>query len=166
MSEGWFPRYEGKKLQLKRLMRQLELDEGRKLKVYQDTENLLTVGVGHLIKPTDPPEIRNLKEGDYITAEQMEELFNADLAIAISDFRVIFSNWETFPAEAQEILINMLFNLGRDRFLKFKKMIAAVYEQKWDVAAHEMEDSKWYYQVGNRAKRLAARMRDVHVLSS
>lgn len=78
--------HESGQINTKRLMRQLEIDEGKKLKVYYDTEGLLTVGIGHLIKNTDPPEIRNLKVGDSITEDQCRELFNNDLAIAIADF--------------------------------------------------------------------------------
>ena len=48
----------------------------------------------------------------------------------------------------------MLFNLGRDRFMKFKKLIAAVYEHNWAEAALQMEDSRWYGQVGRRSKEL------------
>jgi lysozyme len=163
---GWFPRYGGSEVQLKRLMRQLEIDEGRKLRVYEDTEGLPTVGIGHLIKKSDPPEIRNLKVGDLITREQMESLFEQDLAIAMADFRLIFTNWETIPAEAQEILINMLFNLGRIRFLGFKGVIAAVYANNWEKAADEMQDSKWFNQVGKRAARLVARMRVINDLAN
>lgn len=153
------------KINMNRLMRQIEIDEGKKLKAYHDTEGLLTVGIGHLIKKNDPPGICDLKLGDSITEDQCRELLNNDLAIAISDFRVIFNNWETIPAEAQEILINMLFNLGRDRFMKFKKLIAAIYEHNWSEAALQMEDSRWYRQVGDRSKRLVARMRTIDDLA-
>jgi len=166
MNKGWFPRYDMNKINMNRLVRQIEIDEGKKLKAYHDTEGLLTVGIGHLIKKTDPPAICELKLGDAITEDQCRELLNNDLAIAISDFRVIFNNWETMPAEAQEILINMLFNLGRDRFLKFKKLIAAVYASDWKEAAIQMEDSRWYRQVGTRAKRLVSRMRTIDDLAS
>jgi lysozyme len=149
-------------LQLKKLMRQLEIDEGRRLRVYLDSEGLRTIGIGHLIKKSDPPEIRDLKVGDLITKEQLIALFEADLAIAIHDFRIIFLEWKTFPAEVQEIIINMLFNLGRDRFLGFKHFIAAIYERNWVKAADEMQNSKWFHQVGNRAKRLATRMRTIN----
>ena len=159
------PRYNANKIQLKRLMRQLEIDEGRKLKVYLDTEGLKTVGIGHLITDKDPPEIQNLQVGDSITRQQMDNLFHGDLAIAISDFRLIFNIWESLPGEVQEILINMIFNLGRKRFLGFKKLIAAIYNKDWKQASYEMQDSKWYRQVGKRAERLCQRMRDIDVLT-
>jgi len=162
---GWFPRFDGDKIQLKRLMRQLEIDEGRSLKVYLDTKGLPTVGIGHLIKETDPPEIRSLKVGDSITKEQLQSLFEGDLAIAISDFNIIFPDRETLPAEVQEIIINMLFNMGRARLLKFKDLIAAVYVRDWAKAADEMVDSKWYRELEHlksmRAKRLVSQMRSM-----
>lgn len=146
-------------------MRQLEIDEGRRLNVYLDTEGLRTVGIGHLIKESDPPEIRDLKVGDKITLIQCQTLFEKDLATAITDYKVIFPQWETFPAEVSEIFINMLFNIGRQRFLGFKKMIAAAYDKNWNEVANQMEDSKWYHQVGNRAVRLVNRMRTMHDLA-
>jgi len=158
---GWFPRFNANNMQLKRLIKQLKLDEGVRAKAYHDSEGLLTVGIGHLIKDTDPEWVRALKAGDLITIDQINSLFENDLAIAISDFKVIFNDWETIPAEVQEILVNMIFNLGRIRFLGFKKLILAVYEQKWDKAADEMQDSKWFAQVGNRAKRLVSQMRSM-----
>ena len=40
-------------------------------------------------------------------------------------------------------------------------MKAAVEESDWERAADEMVDSNWYKQVGDRAKDLVARMRNV-----
>ena len=162
---GWFPRFDGDVLQLKRLMAQLSIDEGKSLRVYRDSLGFATVGIGHLLKPTDPPEFRNLKIGEFISKEQMQFLFETDLAIAISDFRVIFTDWATYPADVQEILINMLFNIGRFRFLGFKRLIVYIYARNWAKAADEMQNSAWFEQVGSRAKRLVARMRTVHALS-
>lgn len=145
-------------MNLKRLKKQLEIDEGKKLTVYLDHLGYPTVGIGHLIKETDPPEIRNLRVGDKITEEQCSQLFIADVSIAIADCTIIFDEWDSFPSEVQEILVNMLFNLGRPRFLTFRQMIAAVYQREWKKAAQEMAESKWARQVGNRASRLISRM--------
>ena len=40
-------------------------------------------------------------------------------------------------------------------------MKSAVEESDWERAADEMVDSDWYKQVGDRAKDLVARMRNV-----
>ena len=52
----------------------------------------------------------------------------------------------------------MLFNLGRSRFMKFKKTIVFAYEMNWDRVATEMLDSRWAKQVGQRAYRLSAQI--------
>lgn len=144
-------------MDIDRLMRQLAIDEGRRVRVYLDTEGLRTVGIGHLIKATDPEWLRDLEVGDKITDEQITELFTQDLAIAISDAKTVFEPvWDEFPDIAQEVVINMLFNLGRHRFLGFKKTIAYAYTKDWKNMSEEMLDSKWARQVGQRAYRLSA----------
>ncbi len=148
-------------MNLERLKRQLEIDEGKKLRVYLDHLGYPTVGIGHLVKDSSPERVRSLQVGDKITEEECHELFIQDISIAVGDCKIIFDEWDSFPSEVQEILVNMLFNLGRPRFLTFKKMIAAVYQRDWQRASEEMADSRWANQVGARATRLIKRMRSV-----
>ena len=54
----------------------------------------------------------------------------------------------------QDVIIEMIFNLGLPRFLGFKKMIQALREDDYPQAAIEMLDSKWARQVGSRADTL------------
>ena len=61
----------------------------------------------------------------------------------------------------QEIIANMLFNMGLGRMKAFKGMKRNVDARQWDKAADEMVDSRWYNQVGERSKRLVERMRSV-----
>ena len=55
----------------------------------------------------------------------------------------------------------MMFNMGRTRLSKFKKMHAAILEGNWVEAAKEGRDSRWYKQVTNRAERLMTRLEKV-----
>ena len=55
----------------------------------------------------------------------------------------------------------MMFNMGRPRLSGFKKFNQALADGAWDEAANQMVDSRWYGQVGARAKRLEERMRNV-----
>jgi len=48
----------------------------------------------------------------------------------------------------------MCFNLGGTRFSKFKNMLKACREQQWKIMAVEMQDSKWFKQVGRRSLEL------------
>jgi lysozyme len=48
----------------------------------------------------------------------------------------------------------MTFNLGGTRFGKFNNMWSAVVEGDWKRMAVEMEDSRWFKQVGRRSIEL------------
>ena len=65
------------------------------------------------------------------------------------------------PDEVQQILVNMMFNMGRTRLSKFKKMHAGIVEGDWKTAAVEGRDSRWHKQVTNRAERLMERLENV-----
>ena len=73
----------------------------------------------------------------------------------------MYPDFNELPEEVQQIIANMMFNLGRPRLSKFKGMKRGVDNQDWNGAADEMVDSRWYRQVGRRAERLVERMRNV-----
>ncbi len=70
----------------------------------------------------------------------------------------MFQGFDLLPEVVQLALVDMRFNLGPGRFRHFKKMIAAVKDQDFGKAAAEMKDSRWYQQVGLRAKTLVNMM--------
>ena len=88
-----------------------------------------------------------------------EMLLREDIQQAYYDLISIFPQFYTFSEMRQNALIDMMFNLGKTRFLKFKKMIAAIEMNHWDLAADEAKDSDWYKQVGNRAERDVSMLR-------
>jgi len=140
-----------------RVMEQLKIDEGVVHEVYLDHLGLPTVGIGHLILESDPEHGADV--GTPITEERCEELFMKDLDIALEECEKLYGDdWNGFPEEVQEILVNMLFNMGRPRLSQFKKMNAALIEGDWATAAVEGRDSRWYNQVGDRANRLMSRL--------
>lgn len=59
----------------------------------------------------------------------------------------------------QDGVLNMLYNLGLQHFLEFKRMIQAVAAHDYNRAADEMMASHWSAQVGPRAVELASMMR-------
>lgn len=119
----------------------------------------LTVGIGHRILPSDPEYGKPV--GTKVTDERVEELFTQDVSIALENSNAIFSNFDTLPQEAQRVIANMMFNLGKKGFKSFKKLIAAVKDCDWSKAADEMKNSTWHGQVGDRAPRLVERMRNL-----
>lgn len=140
---------------------QLKIDEGVKYEIYNDHLGYPTFGVGHLVLETDPEH--GLPLGTEISEERVREAFEHDLATAIRECNVLYDEgaFENFPSEVQEILVNMMFNMGRPRLSKFKKMNAALLESDWQEAAKEGRDSRWYRQVTNRAERLMSRLEKV-----
>mgnify|MGYP002700461827 FL=1 len=79
----------------------------------------------------------------------------------MDECKVLYDMWDSFPEEVQEILVNMMFNLGRPRLSGFKNMKKALDMGAYKTSAKEGRDSKWYRQVGNRAERLMTRLENV-----
>ena len=140
-----------------RVFEQLKIDEGVVYEVYLDHLGYPTCGVGHLILEEDYEHGKEV--GTPISVERAFELFQCDLQTAIGECQVLYgAAWFYLPEEVQEILVNMLFNMGRPRLTKFKKMNAAIEAGDWKTASVEGRDSLWYRQVGDRANRLMSRL--------
>ena len=137
---------------------QLKIDEGVVYEIYEDHLGYKTFGVGHLVLESDPEFGKPV--GTKVPNFRVLECFERDLDVAISECKFLYGEvtWENFPSEVQEILVNMMFNLGRPRLSKFKKMNAHLTCREWAAAAAEGRDSLWYRQVGARAERLMTRL--------
>jgi GH24 family phage-related lysozyme (muramidase) len=133
-----------------RLYDQLKQDEGHRLVVYTDTRGFPTVGIGHHIQP--------IYTGDTVSQAQVNLWFDEDVSQAIQDCLWVFPDWESYPDVVQEVVVNMMFNVGRTRFLDFQRFIAAIQQQDWVWAALEMHESLWAQHFPARARRLIARM--------
>ena len=140
---------------------QLKIDEGVVYEIYLDHLGYKTFGVGHLVLESDPEH--GYEVGEPVSVERVIECFNSDLDVAVSECVALYGAdiWEGFPGEVQEILVNMMFNLGRPRLGKFKKFNAALENGDWATAGIEGRDSLWHRQVGNRAERLMTRLENV-----
>jgi GH24 family phage-related lysozyme (muramidase) len=141
------------------LRQEIQNDEGRVNSVYLDHLNLPTVGIGHLIKESDPEH--GLPVGTVVDDERINELFDQDIKVTLSECEQLYGNFNDLPEEVQKILANMMFNLGRPRLSKFRKLCKAVADRNWQECAVQMEDSRWHKQVTNRANRLISRMKSV-----
>jgi lysozyme len=96
--------------------------------------------------------------GTEVSEERVNECFENDIEKVIEDCNILYSNFNDIPEEAQLILANMMFNLGRPRLSKFVNLKLAVDSEDWMEASVQMMDSKWAKQVPNRAERLCGRM--------
>ena len=146
-------------MNIEQLRRELEVDEGVKYEIYNDHLGYPTFGIGHLVRDTDPEAGAAL--GTPVSEDRVIEAFNQDVETVLSDCAILYDDFDDLPEEAQLIIANMMFNLGRPRLSKFKGMKSGVDSRDWNKAADEMVDSAWYRQVTNRAERLVTRMRAI-----
>ena len=144
-------------MNIEQLRKELEVDEGVKYEIYNDHLGYPTFGIGHLVRDSDPEAGAAL--GTPVTEDRVIEAFNQDVETVLSDCNILYDDFGDLPEEAQLIIANMMFNLGRPRLSKFKGMKAGVDSRDWKKAADEMIDSAWYRQVPNRAGRLVTRMK-------
>ena len=144
-------------MNIEQLRKELEVDEGVKYEIYNDHLGYPTFGIGHLVRDSDPEAGAAL--GTPISEDRVIEAFNEDVETVLGDCAILYDDFDELPEEAQLIIANMMFNLGRPRLSKFKGMKAGVDARDWKKAADEMVDSAWYRQVPNRAGRLVSRMK-------
>ena len=139
------------------LRSQLEIDEGVKYEIYNDHLGYATFGVGHLVIESDPEYGMDI--GTAVSESRVIEAFEQDCENVLRDCNILYEDFDDLPEEAQQVIANMMFNMGRPRLSKFKGMKRGVDSRDWNAAADEMVDSAWYRQVTNRADRLVERIR-------
>ena len=139
-------------MNIESLREQLKTDEGVKYEIYKDHLGYPTFGIGHLITENDPEH--GEPDGTEISEDRVNEVFKSDVATFVSEAKILFPDLDDLPEIAQQVIVNMAFNMGRPRLSKFKNFIAGVNDRDWVRAAEEMMDSRWADQVGARATRL------------
>ena len=144
---------------IEQLRKELEADEGIKHEVYLDHLGLKSCAIGHLCQAGEPEY--EMEVGDPVSEERVEELFAKDIAGTLDDCQKLIPDFDMLPDSVRLIAGNMCFNLGRQRFGAFKKMLAAIEDRDWQRAADEILDSKYARQLPARSNRLISRMRAV-----
>ena len=146
-------------MNIEQLRKELEVDEGVKYEIYNDHLGYPTFGIGHLVRDNDPENGEPV--GTPVSEDRVIEAFNKDVETVLNDCTILYGDFSDLPEEAQLIIANMMFNLGRPRLSGFKKMNKALKEGDWKEAAKEGRDSKWYKQVTKRAERLMTRLENI-----
>ena len=146
-------------MNINKLREEITFDEGVKYEVYLDHLGLPTFGIGHLVTKNDEEFGEDV--GYPVSEQRVNEVFELDMNIVLGDCKILYDDFDDLPEEAQHIIANMMFNMGRPRLSKFKGMKRGVDARDWNAAADEMVDSRWYRQVTKRADRLVNRMRAI-----
>ena len=129
--------------------------EGEVLEIYMDSLGYKTLGVGHLCQPNDPEY--SWEVGTSVSQEVVDMYYEDDFDKHYKEAIHVFGNQEDFyklPEKIQHVLVNMCFNLGGSRLSKFRNMLQACREHNWDRMAAEMQNSRWFNQVGRRSIEL------------
>jgi lysozyme len=147
------------------LLESVERNEGYRAVPYKDTEGLYTFATGRCLEtnPLTGEEWRHLLEtnqlsvsiskagADWLKVRQIDET-------EMECMRVFADFWPELDEVRREALIEMGYQMGMDRLLGFKKMLAAIRSKNWPVVNAEALDSRWARQTPERAKRTARQL--------
>ena len=134
---------------------EIKRHEGEVLEIYMDSLGYKTLGVGHLCQPNDPEY--SWEVGTSVSQEVVDMYYEDDFDKHYKEAIHVFGNQEDFyklPEKIQHVLVNMCFNLGGSRLSKFKNMLKACREHNWKEMSAQMQDSRWFTQVGRRSIEL------------
>lgn len=116
--------------------------EGKRSLPYECSVGKITIGVG-----------RNL-EDNPLTEDEIMYLLRNDIAKFEKELNQY--NWyRMMDPVRQDACLNLMFNIGHTRFRQFRRMIKAFESRDYDLAANELLDSKYAFQVGDRANELS-----------
>lgn len=151
------------------LYRMLLADEGKRLDIYQCSLGYWTIGIGFLI--TKDPNIVNRaqaiacldkmlgrKTQGRITDQECQRLYEqsiSDILRTLPSYPELNKVYLKLDSVRQMAILNMCFQLGVNGVARFKKMLANLSRQQFELAAVEALNSNWHKQTPNRAKRVA-----------
>ena len=115
---------------LGRLSSQLTIHEGYRLRPYRDSKGKITVGVG-----------RNLSDRG-VKPDEISLMLRNDIADALRECRQ-YGWFNGLDDVRQNVILNMVFNMGMPRLLGFKVTIGHIAAGRFAEASEEMLDSDW-----------------------
>ncbi len=134
------------------LIAELRRDEGVRRKPYRCTAGKLSIGAG-----------RNLDDVG-LSDDEIDYLLANDITRSVADLDKHLPWWRKLSPVRQRVMVNLCFNMGignDTRGLRsFKNTLTRIQAGDYDGAARGMAGSKWARQVGARATRLIAMMRE------
>lgn len=162
-------------LNMPRLRSQLILHEALRLLPYDDAtgktvkpgdpyRGQLTTGVGRNLdgNPLSPNEIKHVGHNareKAITQEQAMYLLDNDIAAVCRALDISLPWWKYLDEIRARVLVDLCFNMGIARLLKFKTTLACYRVGDFAGAADGLKNSLWYTQVKSRGERLVDMVR-------
>ena len=118
-------------------------------------------GIGHVIKEEEPEFMQPI--GTQVSDERIQEAFEADVHIAASELGKLFKEYKTWPTEAKNVAVNIMFNTKIGDFKQMSSLVACLARRNWVGAADALESSAWYAKVKTRGERLASILRNLAI---
>ena len=144
-------------MDMDRLLQSVKKHEGYRNKVYLDSLGKRTVGVGHLCVEDFWEDDKEYEEKFLLT------ILEHDLKSAVKSAEELCSDCPDLRDQAKEIIVEMVFQLGKTGVSKFRNMWKALQHDppNYERASLEMLDSRWASQTPGRAKEMSDHMRDL-----
>jgi len=130
--------------------------EGVRNKPYKDSLGLWTVGVGHLIG--DGKSLPDSWNREF-SQEEVMKMFDEDYTHHKSAAMNI-PGFDKVDGRGQGALTDLTFNMGPNWISKWPKLKKQLSEGDTQGAASNLQESKWYGQVGNRAPTIVSLLKD------
>ena len=131
---------------MNKTVEQIKKHEGLRLKAYQDSVGVWTIGYGTNLQTLEIPI-------------ELAQLW-LRLEVEKVELKLSYINWFRELNEARKaVVVNMAYNLGFKGLMNFKKTIKYIEIEQYDLASKEMLNSKWAMQVGARANQLSKQMK-------
>ena len=147
-------------IDMDKLLESVKRHEGYRNKVYLDTLNKRTVGVGHLC-------VEDFwEDGKEYEEKFLMDILQKDLQGAIDKAEDLINNCPSggkanISDDSKILIIEMIYQLGGNGVSKFRKMWQALQQDPPDYAeaSVQMLDSRWAKQTPNRANEMANHMK-------
>ena len=125
---------------MSKLIQNIKLSEGFRGDNYLDSLDIPTIGFGTRLPLTEA-------EAELILSFRLNQMISQMLEKKPMIVRL--------PQEKQEVIFEMVYQMGVNGVLKFRNMWTALENFDYEIASQEMIKSKWALQTPNRAYKLS-----------
>tara|TARA_B100000965_G_C19266806_1_gene615507 strand:- start:78 stop:524 length:447 start_codon:yes stop_codon:yes gene_type:complete len=140
--------YQLNNLRYLNLIKRIKKNEGFSSTPYKDQLGFLTIGYGHLILSNEKHLTKT-----KLSKKKLEKIFIQDFENTIKDFEKYLKK-KTSNKKEEELLIEMVFQIGIKGVLRFKRLLNHVSKKNKHLVCFEMMNSLWYNQTPKRVKAL------------
>ena len=146
-------------MNIQRVIEQLKRHEGLRLCVYDDATGKEVKKGSRLVGHPTIGVGRLLTDARGLTTIEVEMLLENDIEIVVDELNRNAPWWNDLNEARQAVILNLCFNLGWPRLSLFENMLSAAKKGDWERAGDELQDSRWFNQVGLRGLELVEQLR-------